>query len=49
VLDWVIIAVLYVLVLLLFRLLGGVASAGEAMQKWGAHASRRWIKAHPRS
>ena len=48
-LDWVVIVVLYVSVLLLFRFLGGIASAGDAMRQWGAHASRRWIKAHPRS
>ena len=47
--DWIVIAILYVLVLLLVRfLLGGIASAGEAMQKWGAHAGRRWQRTHPR-
>jgi hypothetical protein len=45
--DWIVIAVLYVLVLLLFRFLGGVASAGEAMRRWGAHSSARRFK--PRS
>jgi hypothetical protein len=44
--DWIVIAVLYALVLLLVRFLGGIASAGEAMQKWGAHAGRRWQKTH---
>lgn len=47
--DWIVIAILYVLVLLLVRFLGGVASAGQAMQKWGEHAGRRWMKTHPRS
>jgi uncharacterized protein HemY len=39
--DWIVIAVLYVLVLLLFRLLGGVDSAGEAMRRWGRASARR--------
>ncbi len=45
--DWIVIGILYVLVLLLFRFVGGVASAGEAMRQWGAHTSRRRMK--PRS
>ena len=36
VLDWLIVAVLYVLMLLLlFRWLGGFASAGRAFSEWG--------------
>jgi uncharacterized protein HemY len=42
--DWIVIAILYVLVLLLFRFVGGVASAGDAMRQWGAHASKRRMK-----
>jgi hypothetical protein len=49
VVDWIVIIVCYVWVLVLFRFLGGIGSAGEAMQKWGAHAARRWQKTHPRS
>jgi hypothetical protein len=45
--DWIVIAILYLLVLVLFRVLGGVASAGEAMRRWGAHSSARRFK--PRS
>ena len=47
--DWIVIAILYVLVLLLFRFVGGVASAGEAMRRWGAHESRRRTKPHSSS
>jgi hypothetical protein len=42
--DWIVIAVLYLLVLVLFRIVGGVASAGEAMRRWGAHSSARRFK-----
>jgi uncharacterized protein HemY len=48
VVDWIVIAIMYVLVLLLVRFLGGIASAGEAMQKWGAREGRRWQRTHPR-
>jgi uncharacterized protein HemY len=47
--DWIVIGILYVLVLLLFRFVGGVASAGEAMRRWGAHESKRRIKARSNS
>ena len=47
--DWIVIGILYVLVLLLFRLVGGVAGAGEAMQRWGAHESKRRMKARSTS
>jgi hypothetical protein len=49
VVDWIVIAACYVFVLALFRFLGGIGSAGEAMRQWGAHASKRWLKAHSRS
>jgi hypothetical protein len=49
VVDWIVIIVCYVWVLVLFRFLGGIGSAGEAMQKWGAHSARRWQKTHPRN
>jgi hypothetical protein len=39
--DWIVIAILYLLVLVLFRIVGGVASAVEAMRRWGAHSSAR--------
>ena len=38
--DWLLIAVLYVLVLVFFRLLGGVDSAGDALRRWGRASSR---------
>jgi hypothetical protein len=47
VVDWIVIVACYVFVLLLFRGLGGIGSAGRAMQQWGAHAARRWQKTHP--
>jgi hypothetical protein len=34
--DWIVIGVLYILVLTLFRLLGGLSSAAEALRSWGA-------------
>ena len=39
VLDWLIVAVLYVLMLVLFRWLGGFASAGRAFSEWGRSSS----------
>ena len=33
--DWIVLAVLYVLVLAAFRWLGGFASAGRAFREWG--------------
>lgn len=42
--DWIVIAILYVLVLVLFRVLGGVAGAGDAVRRWGSHSSSRGIK-----
>ena len=38
--DWIVIAVLYVLVLVLFRVVGGVTSAGDAVRRWGSRSSR---------
>lgn len=38
--ELIIIGVLYVLVLLAFRRLGGFDGAGEAVQQWGRAASR---------
>jgi uncharacterized protein HemY len=43
-LDWIVIAILYVLVLLLFRVVGGVAGAGDAMRRWGSHSSTRGMR-----
>jgi uncharacterized protein HemY len=43
--DWIVIAILYVLVLVLFRVVGGVTAAGDAVRRWGLHASRRGMKA----
>jgi hypothetical protein len=45
--DWIVILILYVLVLVLFRVLGGVAGAGDALRRWGSHASTGGMK--PRS
>ena len=47
--DWIVIVACYVFVLLLFRFLGGIGSAGEAMLRWGAHAGKRWQQKHARS
>jgi hypothetical protein len=33
--DWIVILILYVLLLGLFRGLGGFARAGEALRQWG--------------
>ena len=38
-LDWLIVAVLYVLMLVLFRWLGGFAAAGRAFSEWGRSSS----------
>lgn len=43
--DWIVIAILYVLVLVLFRVVGGVTSAGDAVRRWGLHTSTRGMKA----
>jgi hypothetical protein len=37
--EWILIAVLYVLVIGLFRFLGGFGSAGEAFRQWGRASS----------
>jgi hypothetical protein len=37
--DWTSIAVLYVLILALYRLLGNFAAAGEAFRRWGRYSS----------
>jgi hypothetical protein len=38
--DWIAIVVLYISTVLLFRWLGGIASAGEAFRSWGEASSR---------
>jgi hypothetical protein len=38
--ELIVIGILYVLVLLAFRGLGGFDSAGEAVRQWGRAASR---------
>jgi hypothetical protein len=38
--DWLIMAVLYAVVLVLFRWLGGFASAGKAFTDWGRWSAR---------
>lgn len=40
--EWIVIAVLYVLGMGMFSLLGGFRSAGEALQQWG----RAWATRH---
>lgn len=37
--DWIVILILYVFVLALFRFAGGIAGAGDALRRWGSHAS----------
>jgi hypothetical protein len=37
--QWLIIAILYALVLLSFRLLGGFGAAAEAFRTWGERTS----------
>ena len=39
--DWVIVAALYAVPIVLFRRLGGWGSASRAIQGWGRHASAR--------
>jgi hypothetical protein len=42
VLDWIVVGLLYLAGIGFFRLIGGVASAGEAFRRWGnAHAVRQ--------
>ena len=38
--EWIVIVALYLAGMGFFRLLGGVASAGEAMRRWGEAAAR---------
>ena len=37
--EWIVIGVLYVLVVVGFRSLGGFRSAGEALRQWGKASS----------
>jgi hypothetical protein len=39
--TWILIASLYLLGMGLFRLLGGLGSAGEAFRRWGESVSHR--------
>jgi hypothetical protein len=39
-LEWIVIVALYLAGMGFFRLVGGVASAGEAMRRWGEAAAR---------
>ena len=39
--DWIVILILYVLVVVLFRVVGGVAGAGDAVRRWGSHVGTR--------
>ena len=39
--DWIIIGLLYVFGIAFFRLLGGVDSAADAIQRWGRASARR--------
>jgi hypothetical protein len=41
---WIVLAVL--LNGLIFRWLGGFASAGEAVARWGGHSARGWARRH---
>ena len=45
--EWILIAVLYVVVIAGFRWLGGFGSAGDAMREWGRASST--IRRDPRS
>jgi hypothetical protein len=40
VLEWIVIVALYLAGIGFFRLLGGVAAAGEALRRWGEAAAR---------
>jgi hypothetical protein len=49
-LDWIVIAVLYVAGIGFFHLIGGVESAGEALKQWGhAYAERKRAGSSPGS
>ena len=37
--DWIALVILYILVLGLFRVLGGLGSAAEAFRRWGEHSA----------
>lgn len=37
--DWIVLVILYILVLGLFRVLGGLGSAAEAFRRWGKHSA----------
>lgn len=39
--DWVVPAVLYLLGIGFFRVLGGLDAAGEALRRWGAASAAR--------
>ena len=37
--DWTVIGLLYLLGIGIFRILGGLGAAGEAIRRWGASSS----------
>jgi len=39
--QWVVVALLYLVGICFFRLVGGVNSAGEALRRWGEATARR--------
>ena len=39
--EWLLIAVLYLVPIVFFRLIGGVGSAEEALRRWGEATARR--------
>jgi hypothetical protein len=44
VIEWIVIGVLYACGLLFFQLLGGIAAAGRAIERWGRESSIRHLE-----
>jgi hypothetical protein len=42
--EWIVVGVLYALGLLFFELLGGIAAAGRAIERWGRESSIRKVE-----
>ena len=42
--EWIVIGVLYAVSLLFFQLLGGIAAAGRAIERWGRESSVRRVE-----
>ncbi len=37
--DWIVVAVLYLFGMGVFRMLGGISAAGQALRRWGRSSS----------